>query len=413
MAKSAATSETIEPSETREQRAERLAEQFLPSEMLERFRERAAGYDRDNAFCHEDIEELRGTGYLTALVPTFLGGGGLSLTDVTRLQQRLAAAAPGTALAINMHLMCTGVVLVMHNRGDHSLKFVFEEAVAGEIFAFGISEPANDWVLQGSRSVAEPQPDGGYLITGTKIFTSLSPVWTRLITHGLDTTTPGTGDAGQLIYGFVSRPGGEADTQDGTIESSKNWDVMGMRASHSRTTKLTGARIAPDRVVRKLAPGRTPDLLVFAITSCFQLLVASVYAGVARRALELGALGLAARHSAKAGASLAENPESRARLSDAYRAFLAVPAQIELCARDLDEGNEHGARWPELLVAARLAASDAARSSAETGMICTGGAGFGGHHEMSRIYRDATASLFHPPSADAARPMFAAALLDS
>ena len=408
----------------REARQAQLEDQYLPNWLLARFRDRAHEYDRDNRFCAEDIEDLRSQGYLTCLVPAEFGGPGLSLTEVSRLQQRLATAAPATALAINMHLLCLGVVRVMRDRGDNSLDYVFEEAKAGEIFAFGISEPANDWVLQGSRTRAEPQTDGGYLFTGTKIFTSLSPVWTRLIVHGLDASDP---DREELVYGFVERPRGavrgqsegaaepvlaEIATHDGTVVVGSEWDVLGMRASHSRTTRLNGARVRPERVARKLAPVRTPDLLVFAITSCFQLFVGSVYAGVAWRALELGAEGLHLRRSAKSGAPLAENPESRARLADAHRAFLAVPAQLEVCARDLDELNDHGERWPLLLVAARIAASEAARTCAEVGLVCTGGAGFSNAHEMGRIYRDATASLFHPPSADASRPMFAAALLE-
>ena len=406
----------------REARQAQLEEQFLPNWLLARFRDRAHAYDRDNQFCAEDIEDLRSQGYLACLVPAEFGGPGLSLAEVSRLQQRLATAAPATALAINMHLVCTGVVRVMRDRGDNSLDYVLEEAQAGEIFAFGISEPANDWVLQGSRTRAEPQADGGYLFTGTKIFTSLSPVWTRLIVHGLDTSDP---DREQLVYGFVERPASavqpptgdgselaEIATHDGTVVVGADWDVLGMRASHSRTTRLNGARVRPERVARTLAPGRTPDLLVFAITSCFQLLVGSVYAGVAWRALELGAEGLHLRRSAKSGTTLAENPELRARLADAHRAFLAVPAQLEMCARDLDELNDHGARWPLLLVAARISAGDAARQCAEVGLVCTGGSGFGNRNEMGRVYRDATASLFHPPSADAARPMYATALLE-
>lgn len=402
----------------REARFAKLAQQFLPDDLLERFRERAAVNDRENRFCAEDVAELADNGYLTCLVPAEFGGPEVSLEAVSRLQQRLATAAPGTALAVNMHLMCTGVVRVMRERGDRSLDYVLHEAMAGEVFAFGISEPANDWVLQGSQTQAVPQPDGGYRFTGTKIFTSLSPAWTRLLVHGIDTTDA---DAPELVYGFVERPrraGADlavdqtANTMDGTILVSGDWDVLGMRASHSRTTRLEGAAVRPDRIVRKLAPGRTPDLLVFAITSCFQLLVGSVYTGVAWRALELGAAGLHKRRSAKTGASLAENPEARARLSDAHRAYLAAPAQLLMCARDLDDGVDHGARWPLLLVAARLAGGDAARSCAEAALMCVSGSGFGSSHELSRIYRDATASLFHPPSADAARPMFAAALLD-
>lgn len=396
----------------RETRHRELAERYLPEELLERFRERAAVYDRENSFFHEDLAELRDQGYLTLFVPEEVGGAGLTLNQVTRLQQRLATAAPGTALAINMHLMCTGVIRAMYERGDHSLDYVFEEAVAGEIFAFGISEPANDWVLQGSKTKAEPQEDGGYLLSGVKIFTSLSPVWTRLIVHGLDQTTAGT-DAETLVYGFLERTAAEAAAAGGAgITVSDQWDVLGMRASQSRATILDGARMRPEKVGRKIPAGRHPDLLTFAITANFQLLIGAVYAGVARRALDLAAAGMRKRRSAKAGTSHAEVPEARVRLADAHMEFMAVPAQLDAYTRDFDELVDHGAGWPLRLVSARLNAATAARRSAETALICAGGSGFDNGSELSRLYRDATAGLFHPPSADAARPMYAAALLD-
>lgn len=396
----------------REVRHAELAERYLPEELLERFRERAAVYDRENSFFHEDLAELRDQGYLTLFVPEELGGPGLTLNQVVRLQQRLATAAPGTALAINMHLMCTGVIRAMYERGDHSLDYVFEEAVAGEIFAFGISEPANDWVLQGSKTKAEPQEDGGYLLSGVKIFTSLSPVWTRLIVHGLDQATAGT-DAETLVYGFLERTHDEAAAGGGAgITVSDQWDVLGMRASQSRATILDGARMRPEKVGRKIPAGRHLDLLTFAITANFQLLIAAVYAGVARRALDLAAAGMQKRRSAKAGTSHAEVPEARVRLADAHMEFMAVPAQLDAYSRDFDELVDHGAGWPLRLVSARLNAATAARRNAETALMCTGGSGFDNGSELSRIYRDATAGLFHPPSADAARPMYAAALLD-
>ncbi|RGE24219.1 acyl-CoA dehydrogenase family protein [Leucobacter sp. wl10] len=386
----------------REARHAELAERFLPDELLERLRERAAVGDRQNRFFHDDLAELRERGYLTLFAPEELGGAGLTLHEVSRLQRRLAAAAPATALGVNMHLLCTGVVHAMIARGDRSLEYVLEEAAAGEIFAFGISEPSNDWVLQGSKTIAEPQPDGGYLLTGVKVFTSLSPVWTRLIVHGLEQS-----DAEQptLVFGFIERG------TDG-VTSSDRWDVLGMRASESRATILERARMRPERVARRIPAGRHPDLLTFAITSHFQLLVASVYAGIAERALELGAAALRARTSARHGTTLAEVAEPRIRLADAHMEFMAVPAQIDAYARDVDELIDHGAGWPLRLVSARLNASTAARRTVETALACSGGAGFDNAHELSRLLRDATASLFHPPSADAARPMYAAALLD-
>ncbi|MCF2572608.1 acyl-CoA dehydrogenase family protein [Brevibacterium sp. UCMA 11754] len=397
----------------RETRLGELAEKYLPAEVLERFRERAGVYDRENRFFDDDLEELKSLGYLTLFVPDAYGGPGLSLHEVSRLQQRLASAAPATALAINMHLMCTGVVKALNDRGDASLNWVFEETMAGEIFAFGISEPSNDWVMQGSNTVAEPTSDGGYLLTGVKIFTSLSPVWTRLIVHGAiasdeegiagpDADQPAEG---QLVYGFIER-GAEG------ITVSDHWDVMGMRASQSRATILDQVPMRPERVSRTIPAGKHPDPLTFAITSNFQLLIASVYAGVAARALELGAAGLKKRKSAKSGTTFAEVPETRARLADAHLDYLAVPAMLDAYTRDFDALVDHGSGWPLRLVGARIKASDAARNAAETALMCSGGSGFDNNHEISRLYRDATAGLFHPPSADAARPMYAAALLD-
>lgn len=386
----------------REVRHAELAERYLPDPLIERFRERAAVYDRENRFCDEDLAELRERGYLELFVPREFGGPGLGLHEVSRLQQRLAGAAPATALAVNMHLMCTGVVQAMFARGDRSLGHVFEEARAGEIFAFGISEPANDWVLQGSRTVAEPQDGGAYRFSGVKIFTSLSPVWTRLIVHGVDASDP---ERPELVYGFIERsaPG---------IAVSDHWDVLGMRASQSRTTTLDRVPMRADRVARRLPPGPHPDLLTFAIAANFQLLVGSVYAGVARRGLEVAAEALRRRGSARLGAPLAEVPEMRARIADAHLAFLAVPAQLDAYTRDLDELVDHGDGWPLRLVSARLNAADAARRTAETALQCAGGGGFESGSEASRLLRDATAGLFHPPGADAARPMYAAALLD-
>ena len=391
-----------DPTVDREARHAELAQRFLPDDLLETLRERAAEHDAENSFAHDDLADLQERGYLTLFVPEEMGGAGLNLHEVTRLQQRLAGAAPGTALAINMHLMTTGVVHAMRARGDHSLDWVLEEAAAGEVFAFGISEPANDWVLQGSNTKAVPQDDGGYLLSGVKIFTSLSPVWSRLIVHGLDESNP---EDPRLVYGFVER------TADG-ITVSDDWDVLGMRASHSRATILEDVRMEPHRVARNIEPGSVPDLLTFAITSNFQLLVASVYAGVAQRALVAGADALHQRRSAKKGVSMAEVPESRVRLADAHLDLVPVLGHLDSCARDFDEVVDHGAGWPHRLVAARIHAARAARACAEAALLSSGGRGFGNDHEISRLLRDATAGLFHPPSEDAARPMYAAALLD-
>jgi alkylation response protein AidB-like acyl-CoA dehydrogenase len=65
-------------------------EAILSEEMLTRFRQRAAAYDRENRFFHEDFAELVAAGYLKLAIPRDLGGYSLSLALVAEQQRRLA-----------------------------------------------------------------------------------------------------------------------------------------------------------------------------------------------------------------------------------------------------------------------------------------------------------------------------------
>ena len=82
----------------------RSTEPVLAEDMLARFAERAASYDRENRFFEEDFEDLRAAKYLLLPVPSEFGGAGMTLAEVCRQQRRLAYYAPATALAVNMHL---------------------------------------------------------------------------------------------------------------------------------------------------------------------------------------------------------------------------------------------------------------------------------------------------------------------
>jgi alkylation response protein AidB-like acyl-CoA dehydrogenase len=61
------------------------ASNLLPDEMLARFAERAPMYDQENRFFQEDFDELKAAGYLTAAIPTDLGGGGLNYAEMMQL----------------------------------------------------------------------------------------------------------------------------------------------------------------------------------------------------------------------------------------------------------------------------------------------------------------------------------------
>ena len=373
---------------------------YLPDDLLERIRSRAAQVDRDNVFPEDDLAELRDAGYLALFVPADLGGAGLGLTEVSLLQQRLATAAPATALAINMHLVWTGVAAVLAARGIDSLRFVLEGAAAGEVFAFGISEAGNDLVLFGSDTEAVPQPDGSYAFTGTKIFTSLAPVWDQLGLHGLDTTSP---DGPKLVYAFVPRT-------DAVI-TRDDWDTLGMRGTQSRTTELHGAVAPADRVVRRVDPGPNPDPIVFGIFSVFELLLASVYTGVARRALDVAVETAKTRTSKKSGASYSQDPDIRWRIADMALAYDALPPQIAAFTRRVDHLVPPDAHWFSSMSGVKHRAVTAAKQIVDEAMLVAGGSSYFTRSELSRLSRDVLAGLFHPSDPESTHSTVATAWL--
>ncbi|CAL4860242.1 Putative acyl-CoA dehydrogenase YdbM [Microbacterium sp. MM2322] len=373
---------------------------YLPDDLLARIRSRAAAVDAENVFPDEDLAELRTAGYLAILVPAEHGGAGLGLREASILQQRLAGAAPATALAINMHLVWTGVAKVMSDRGDDALRFLQEGAARGEVFAFGISEAGNDLVLFGSDTDAAPRPDGSYAFTGTKIFTSLAPVWTHLGLHGLDTSNP---EDPRLVFAFVPR--------SDAIVTRDDWDTIGMRGTQSRTTELHGAVAPADRIVRKLPVGPSPDPLDFGIFSVFEILLASVYTGIARRALDLAVGTARSRTSKKTGRTYSQDPDIRWRVADMALAYDALPVQVETLAADVDALVDHGAMWFPKLSAIKHRAVVAAKHVVDEAMLVAGGSSFFTRNELSRLYRDVLAGMFHPSDPESVHSALANAWL--
>ena len=378
-------------------------ERLLPDDLLERIRGRAAGYDERNSFFSEDLEELAAAGYLKLFVPEADGGAGLGLEAAVRCQRRLATAAPATALAVNMHLVWTGVARVLAERGDSSLDFVLQEAAAGEIFAFGNSEPGNDSVLFDSLTEAKPLPDGSYSFTGTKIFTSLSPAWTRLGIFGKD---PAARDGeGELVHGFIRR-----DTAGYGI--MEDWNTLGMRASQSNTTILDGAVVPPGRIFRTLPVGPNADPLIFAIFACFETLLAGVYAGIGERALVLAVEAAKRRTSFKnGGRSLARDPDIRWKVAEAALAMDALYPQLSVVAGDVDRLADHGSQWFPKLVGVKIRATETARTVVDLAIRVSGGSSYFRGSELERLYRDVLAGMFHPSDDESAHNTIANAWL--
>ena len=359
---------------------------ILSESLIDRCGQRAPGYDRENRFFQEDFEELRESGYLVTAVPTEFGGHGLSLAEVCREQRRLAYRAPATALAINMHLYWTGIAADLYRLGDPSLTWLLEEAVGGEVFAAGHAEVGNDLPALLSTATAE-RVDGGYRITGRKMFGSLTPVWTRLGIHAMDTSDPAQP---VVVHAFVPR-----DAEG--IEIKETWDTLGMRATRSDDTILNGVFV-PDRYIARRVPAGGLDPFIGALFAWALLNFGNVYYAIALRARDLAVASVRKKTSLAVSRTMAYHPGIQHQAAEMTLEIDAVGPHLDRIAEDWSTGVDHGAEWPSKIVSAKYHAVESAKRVVDLAMDISGGAGMFKGNELERLYRDVRCGGFHPAS---------------
>lgn len=359
---------------------------ILSEKLLAGCLERAPVYDRENRFFDEDFEELRQAGYLVMAVPRELGGLGKSLAEVCQEQRRLAYFAPATALGVNMHLYWTGVAADLWRSGDKSLEWLLKAAGQGDVFAAGHAEAGNDIPLLLSTTSAR-RVDGGYRFTGHKSFGSLSPVWTYLGLHGMDTADP---QAPKIVHAFMHR-----STEGWKIKQT--WDTLGMRATASEDTILDGAFI-PDKYIARVVPAGAGGLDQFVLTTFAWALFgfANVYYGMARRALDLTVENIKRKPSLGLSRSMAYHAEVQHHIAEMVIELESIGPQLERTAQDWSDGVDHGMAWATKIVAAKYRAVEGSWRVVDTALDLAGGFGIFKASPFERLFRDARLGRIHP-----------------
>jgi alkylation response protein AidB-like acyl-CoA dehydrogenase len=357
----------------------------LTEELLNRCRDRAPLYDRENRFFQEDFDELRAAGYLGIALPKEFGGLGMSLVQAGLEARTLAQYAPATALALNMHNYWVGNAADLLRSGDKSLEWLLHEAAGGEIFAAGHAETGNDIAGLLSTTKAE-RVDGGYVLTGRKAFGSLTPVWTRLGLHAMDSSDP---NAPKIVHAFLPR-----GTAGATIKET--WDVMGMRATRSDDTLLERAFI-PDKYIVRVVPAGAAGADNFVIGFFTWALVnfSNIYYGLGLRVRDLVVDLVKSKSSLALTRSMAYHPEIQHGVAEIVMDLETIGPHVDSIAQIWSEGKA-GPDWFLKLVALKHRTVEAVFRIADRALDLSGGFGMFKKSELERLFRDARAGRFHP-----------------
>jgi alkylation response protein AidB-like acyl-CoA dehydrogenase len=341
-----------------------LARQLGP-----RFAARAAGHDREDSFVAENYRELRERRVFSAGVPAELGGGGATFHELGTLLRVLAQYCGSTALALAMH---THQVAIPTWRWRHEGAPVepFLRRVAAEELIL-VSSGGSDWLAGSGRA---ERVDGGYRITGRKVFSSGSPVGDLFMTMAVH-DDPESGPT--VVHVAIPLKAEGVAVQD-------NWRTLGMRGTGSHDVVLDGVFV-PDAAVGVRRPAGRWSPVWHVVATVALPLVYAVYLGIAE-----AARALAVRQASP-------------RRQDAPTQELVGRLETELATarmawRHMMDAASSGHMAPETtndVMIGRAVSGAAAIRTVELAMEVAGGAGFFRELGLERLFRDVQGARYH------------------
>ena len=209
------------------------------------FAQRAAEYDLEGKFPHENYAEMKASGYTAMPIPADCNGGGADLLEICIAQNRLAQGCGATALAVNMHFGLPFVMTDLIALGDDGPKEMLTKIADERLIVFGaITDSQVDSYKgitgMGYTTVKAEKVDGGFRVNGRKGFGTNSPIGDLFgCTAVYD--DPDDGEIG-LIFVLPS------DTEG--LVCLNDWDTMGMRASQSHSWRLENVFVEEDHVFK-------------------------------------------------------------------------------------------------------------------------------------------------------------------
>lgn len=329
-------------------------------------------HDRDGTFVDEGVEALRGAGLLSIAVPEELGGSGATVADVAAVQRELARYCGSTALATSMHQHVTTFTAWRFRRelpgAEATLKRVVDDGI------ILVSTGGADFTHPRGDAVAV---EGGFKVSGHKVFASLSPVGNVLSTM-FRYDDP---EQGPRVLN-VPVPIGEG------VQVLETWDAMGMRGTGSHEIVIEDVFVPQEKVLANRPHGVIdPPLQV--ILSIAMPIISAVYLGVAEGAYEA---------AVASAASKATDPGIQRQVGLMASRLRVASWSLDGALAMVGDDPQPAADTLDAVLAAKREVGEAVVEVCDLAMEVAGGAAFLKGSVIERAYRDVRGLKLHPLS---------------
>ena len=334
------------------------------------FAARVPKHDESDAFVAENYAELKARKVFAAGVPEEFGGGGASVADLAGMLRTLAHHCSSTALALSMHTHIVATAAWRWKNQKAPVDGLLKRVVAEDLVL--VSTGGSDW-LQGTGKATKA--DGGYRVTGRKIFCSGAPA------GGLMMTTAVVDDPvdGPTVLQIA------VPTNAAGVKIENDWKAMGMRGTGSHDISFEDVFV-PDAAVALRRPSGKWHPLIHTVAMVALPVFNAVYVGVAEAARDLALEAVKKRKADRLIQAHAGEMEN-----ELTSAQLALARMIDI-AMTMKPGVETTVET----MCCRAVLGRGARATVDKAMDLAGGGSFLRRNPLERLFRDVQGVRYHP-----------------
>ncbi|MCM3568607.1 acyl-CoA dehydrogenase family protein [Neobacillus mesonae] len=345
------------------------------------FRKRGVIADEEAIFPKENIDDLVKMGYPSITLPQEYGGEGLKVYDMVLLQEKLASLDSNTALSIGWSLGVVGELFEKKMWTEDNLQFFAKEVSNGALVNRAASEAQTGSPTRGGRpGTIAVKKNGGWLINGRKIFTTMSPALTYFLTSAWI-------EEKQKIGFFLIHK----DLPGVSIEET--WDVISMRGTGSHDLVLENVTVEESKLVE------LPDYPRGSQLNGWLLHIPACYLGIAQAARDF-AIDFASRYSPNSlNGPISQLPNVQQHLGEIELELINARHLIYSVAAAYDDKSRKEYLTNELGVVKHIV-TNSAISIVDKAMRVVGAKSLQRSNPLQRYYRDVRAGLHNPPMDD-------------
>ncbi|WP_338448017.1 acyl-CoA dehydrogenase family protein [Niallia oryzisoli] len=345
------------------------------------FMSRSKETDEKGKFPKENIQTLIDMGFTKLPLPKEYGGEGINISDLVLLQETISSFDGATGLAIGWHQSVIGELYEKRLWQEEKLTSFAKEVCHGALVNRAASEAQTGSPTRGGRpGTYAVKKDNKWMVSGRKIFTTMSPVLTHFLVTAWIEEKEGTG-----IFLI------DKDTAGLSIEET--WDVMSMRGTESHDLVLENVEVSEDNFVEFFQAPRGNNV------NAWLLHIPACYLGIAQAARDY-AVKFATEYSPNSiSGTISQLPNVQSLIGQIDLELMKARHFLYSVAEVYDDQTRRPYLTNELGAAKHIVTNSSIKI-VDQAMRIVGAKSLHLSNPLQRYYRDVRAGLHNPPMDD-------------